>query len=538
MKKTIKFSIFSLLVIPSIFLISSCNSAQNPYEYKENNGTVAYLATFNSHGGSPVDSQHYSVINEMPNSTKEGHSLRGWYTDVEDNLISFPYTLTKDTLFHASWSVNTYTCSFQTNGGSNVDPISNVLTVEESPITTREGYEFVGWHLKEDLSDTIVSFPLALSNDITLYAEWLKEEITPKGTLLAVAKVDAMEAKSYWSFEYEEEYLRIHAEVSDQFLYGYYDNPGYNDNVEVVLCPKNRDLPAGYVVNNTHHFLSDYNGNGYYNIANTIYSLSANSSLPSNCQITARKCTLEKDGFKGFVVDFCVSYSLFKLTREEAVNNITMTVAMRNTNSYTATYWGGPLYNDYLSCWSYSLLKEDGTIENTDINASSIIVGGSNFAIRNQSNMNASFASTNTYIYSKEGELEEWQDEAKGVSLYSADKLILNIGRYDYYISKLTNDEIVSSVIEFAKYYISTFGASHIYITSIEPLLDLSTNLATLQSINTNIKNQCLSNGFNYIDTYSLFVDGSTIKTSYYKDNFVFSEAGITAYYDLIKTYL
>ncbi len=353
-----------------------------------------------------------------------------------------------------------------------------------------------------------------------------------------MAKVDAMEAKSYWSFAYEEEFLHIHAEVSDQFLYGHYDNPGYNDNVEVVLCPKNRDLPAGYVVNNTHHLLSDFNGNGYYNIANTVYSFSSNSILPSSCEISARKCSLENDGYKGFAVDFYVGYSLFNLTREESLNNITMTVGMRNTNSYTATYWGGPLYNDYLSCWSYSLLKEDGTIENTDIDASAIIVGGSNFAIRNQTNINSSFSSLNTYIYSKEDELEKWEDEAKGVSLYKADKLILNIGRYDYYVSELTNDEMVSSIIEFAKYYISAFGASHIYVTSIEPLLDLPTNLENLETINTNIKNQCLSNGLNYIDTYSLFVSDSTIKTSYYKDNFVFSETGISAYYDLIKTYL
>ncbi len=175
MKKTIKLSIISLLVIPSIFLISSCENEQKTYEYKENSGTVVYLATFNAHGGSPIESQHFSVIEEMPISTKEGHSLKGWYIDAEDNLVSFPYTLTKDTVFHASWAINTYTCSFQTNGGSEIDPILNVLTIEESPVTTREGYEFAGWHIKEDLTDAIVSFPLTLTKNITLYAEWLKE---------------------------------------------------------------------------------------------------------------------------------------------------------------------------------------------------------------------------------------------------------------------------------------------------------------------------------------------------------------------------
>ena len=122
--------------------------------------------------------------------------------------------------------------------------------------------------------------------------------------------------------------------------------------------------------------------------------------------------------------------------------------------------------------------------------------------------------------------------------MYHADKLIINVGRSDYYKGDLTGEDLATAVIDFAKYYISSFGAAHIYVTSIEPLLNISANLSALQSVNTSIKNQCLTSGMNYIDTYSLFVTGSSLNTSLFKDNFVFSDAGFSAYYDLIKTYL
>ena len=538
MKRTHGILLKTILSVSAVFFMTACQNGGSSYQYKEAQGEVTYLASFNTFGGTPLESQNVSVINEMPVSSKQGYSLKGWYIDAETNLVSFPYKLERNTTFNASWEKATYSCSFVTNGGSPVDTITGVYAIETSPVTSREGYDFIGWHLKEDLSDHIVSFPLSLKGDTVLYAEWSRREMDPSGRLLAIAKVDAMVAKSYWSFEYLDDELHIHAEVTDNFIYTYYPNPGMNDNVEVVLTKKNRTFSAGYPSNYTFHFLCDAAGNGYYNYALNAYSMSGNTPLPSSCTINGRTTTIQNDGFKGYIADFYISYSIFGLDKAGALNNMTMTVGMRNTNSYTATYWGGPLYHDYLSSWSWSLLKDDGTFEDADINASSLIIGGTNFAIGNYHSLNTTLSSYNSFVYSREDLLERWEDEAKNLSMYHADKLIINVGRSDYYKGDLTGDDLANAVIDFAKYYISTFGASHIYVTSIEPLLNISKNLSALQTVNNSIKNQCLANGMNYIDTYSLFVAGSTLNTSYFKDNYVFSDAGFTAYYDLIKTYL
>ena len=66
----------------------------------------------------------------------------------------------------------TYTVTFETNGGSAVQPV----TVDEgdavaaAPETKLDGYEFGGWYSSADLSE----FPYTPADNITLYAKWSK----------------------------------------------------------------------------------------------------------------------------------------------------------------------------------------------------------------------------------------------------------------------------------------------------------------------------------------------------------------------------
>ena len=71
----------------------------------------------------------------------------------------------------------TYTVTFETNGGSAVQPV----TVDEgdavaaAPETTLDGCEFGGWYFSADLSDdSLVTFPYTPAGSTTLYAKWSK----------------------------------------------------------------------------------------------------------------------------------------------------------------------------------------------------------------------------------------------------------------------------------------------------------------------------------------------------------------------------
>ena len=68
--------------------------------------------------------------------------------------------------------VSKQTIYFNTNGGTSVSSIKT-NTLNSSPITSKDGYLFVGWFLDETLTVPAV-FPLDVYNDMTLYAKWLK----------------------------------------------------------------------------------------------------------------------------------------------------------------------------------------------------------------------------------------------------------------------------------------------------------------------------------------------------------------------------
>ena len=61
---------------------------------------------------------------------------------------------------------------FATNGGESLAPM-RATTLNSPPTPKRSGYKFEGWYLDEQLTQSAV-FPIKLTNDISLYAKWLK----------------------------------------------------------------------------------------------------------------------------------------------------------------------------------------------------------------------------------------------------------------------------------------------------------------------------------------------------------------------------
>lgn len=102
---------------------------------------------------------------------------------------------------------NTYTVSFNSHGGSPVADLVDVSVVEESPATTRSGYDFKGWYVDTTYtSDKKVSFPYIVTEDITLHANWEKAfhyddiEVMSLNSGIGVAT-------AYMKASYEKDYL-------------------------------------------------------------------------------------------------------------------------------------------------------------------------------------------------------------------------------------------------------------------------------------------------------------------------------------------
>ena len=119
-----------------------------------------YTITFNTAGGSAIDpiTQDYgTTINAPAAPTKTGYTFIGWDKTIPATMPAGDMTIT------AQWSINQYTLSFDTAGGSAIDPITQDYgtTINAPAAPTKTGYTFIGW--SPELPATMPAHNMALT---------------------------------------------------------------------------------------------------------------------------------------------------------------------------------------------------------------------------------------------------------------------------------------------------------------------------------------------------------------------------------------
>ncbi|MBE6531377.1 MAG: hypothetical protein E7679_04740 [Ruminococcaceae bacterium] len=68
-----------------------------------------------------------------------------------------------------------HTINFQTNGGSNISPVTakKGSQLNSIPTITKENHLFEGWYYDESLTNAVV-LPISIEKDSTFYAKWLR----------------------------------------------------------------------------------------------------------------------------------------------------------------------------------------------------------------------------------------------------------------------------------------------------------------------------------------------------------------------------
>ncbi len=144
-------------------------TARDNLEYRELFIINRYTITFDTTGGTPIDpiTQDYGTMVTPPkHPTKVGCEFDGWDINIPQTMPAKDLTIT------ARWRSNNYTITFDTDGGSKIDPITiaygGAVTLPSNP--TKTGYAFAGWD--GEIPETMPA------ENITLKAKWTVNQYT------------------------------------------------------------------------------------------------------------------------------------------------------------------------------------------------------------------------------------------------------------------------------------------------------------------------------------------------------------------------
>lgn len=139
---------------------------------------------FKGNGGSETDAQVIDKggkVTAPSNPTRTGYTFAGWHQDAEGTGSAFNLatkTFAVDTYCYAKWTINTYTVTYNSNGGSPVtsETVDYGEAFAEPANPTLEGNVFGGWYTDNETFENLYDFATLATEDITLYAKW-----TPAG---------------------------------------------------------------------------------------------------------------------------------------------------------------------------------------------------------------------------------------------------------------------------------------------------------------------------------------------------------------------
>lgn len=143
-----------------------------------------YTVTFNSNGGSAVNSQTVTEgdkASKPSNPTRSGYTFAGW--TLNGSAYDFNSVVKSNITLVAKWNENAkakYTVTFNSNGGSAVSSqtVTEGNKVSRPSNPTRDGYNFGGWLLNGSVYD----FNSSVNGNITLVAKWNQKSYTVKAT--------------------------------------------------------------------------------------------------------------------------------------------------------------------------------------------------------------------------------------------------------------------------------------------------------------------------------------------------------------------
>lgn len=147
----------------------------------------SYTATFNGNGGgtpspSTITKTYGSELGTLPTCSRTGYTFLGWYTASSGGTkISSTTKITSTVTYYAQWSINSYTLTYDVNGGNAVSPASKsvqygsaygTLPTPTRASTAQYSYTFAGWYTAATGGTQVTANTTMGAGNTTIYARW------------------------------------------------------------------------------------------------------------------------------------------------------------------------------------------------------------------------------------------------------------------------------------------------------------------------------------------------------------------------------
>ncbi len=200
-----------------------------------------YTITFNTDGGNAIASMtyYYDEGGTLPAAQKTGYTFQSW---TVESIVDGGGTVVGETMLAGDFGVkaanslpvwgnitlkavytpNTYTLSYNLNGGDGTAPDSKTVTYDAKygtlPTASRVGYGFNGWYTAASGGDKVNADTIyKIAGDSTLYAQW---------------KADSYSVTFYYNYGTMGQFDKIAVEYDAKYginsAFGTPSRPGYN----------------------------------------------------------------------------------------------------------------------------------------------------------------------------------------------------------------------------------------------------------------------------------------------------------------------
>lgn len=169
---------------------------------------TSYVVSYNANGGTGAPSNQTkwhgtSLTLSSTKPTRTGYTFQGWGTSASDTSVDYAaganYTANAAVTLYAIWKADTYTISFNANGGSgapsSVTKTYGVTLTLPTTVPTRTNYNFLGWATSDSATTARYQPGGSFTTEAatTLYAVWELAYVPPTITDLKVSRCDSDE---------------------------------------------------------------------------------------------------------------------------------------------------------------------------------------------------------------------------------------------------------------------------------------------------------------------------------------------------------